>query len=162
MKYVPEQKLCGRYKRKWLEKERGEMRKVCETADLFAIGGGVYGIIEIAWRGYTHWTMAVLGGVLFLILGGLNRYFPEGIPLLVRGLAGGMLITAAEFAAGCILNLRLGLDIWDYSQMPLHLWGQICLPYSLLWWCLSMIAMVLHSIVCCYGWNERAIPMRIL
>ena len=30
------------------------MRKLCETADLFALGGGAYGLIEVLWRGYTH------------------------------------------------------------------------------------------------------------
>ena len=30
---------------------------------LFLTGAMVYGIIEILWRGRTHWTMAVLGGI---------------------------------------------------------------------------------------------------
>ena len=137
------------------------VRKICETADLFALGGGIYGMIEIAWRGYTHWTMTVLGGALFLILGTMNLYFPQRMPLAVRGMAGGALITASEFAAGCILNLKLGMGIWDYSQMPLQLLGQICLPYSLLWWGLSIIAMALHSVVRQYGWNEQMVSLRL-
>lgn len=30
-------------------------------------------LLETAWRGHTHWTMFVLGGFLFLILGELNE-----------------------------------------------------------------------------------------
>ena len=106
------------------------MRKFCQTVDLFAMGGGTYGLIEVLWRGYTHWSMALLGGVLFLLIGAGNRLLPEGTPLLIRGLAGAGVITAAEFAAGCILNLGLGLAVWDYSDMPFQLLGQICLTAS--------------------------------
>ena len=34
---------------------------------------------------------------------------------------GGGLITASELAAGCVLNLGLGLSIWDYSALPFQL-----------------------------------------
>ena len=78
------------------------MRKFCQTVDLFAMGGGTYGLIEVLWRGYTHWSMALLGGVLFLLIGAGNRLLPEGTPLLIRGLAGAGVITAAEFAAGSV------------------------------------------------------------
>ena len=53
------------------------MRKFCQTVDLFAMGGGTYGLIEVLWRGYTHWSMALLGGVLFLLIGAGNRLLPE-------------------------------------------------------------------------------------
>ena len=87
------------------------MRKLCETADLFALGGGAYGLIEVLWRGYTHWTMAALGGALFLLLGTLNNRLPQSTSLFTRGLLGGALITAAELTAGCVLNLGLGLAV---------------------------------------------------
>ena len=108
------------------------MRKFCQTVDLFAMGGGTYGLIEVLWRGYTHWSMALLGGVLFLLIGAGNRLLPEGTPLLIRGLAGAGVITAAEFAAGCILNLGLGLAVWDYSGHALSaFWGRsACLTAS--------------------------------
>lgn len=121
------------------------MKKLCETADLFALGGGAYGLIEVLWRGYTHWTMAALGGILFLGLGALNRALPENVSLLMRGLIGGCIITGAEFAAGCVLNLWLGLAIWDYSNLPLNFMGQICLPFSLLWVLLSVVVVVLDD-----------------
>ena len=41
---------------------------------LFLIGGLVYAWIEILWRGYTHWSMFVLGGICFIIMGLLNEY----------------------------------------------------------------------------------------
>lgn len=44
------------------------MRKLCKAAILASIGGAVYVCLELLFRGRSHWTMAVLGGVLFLII----------------------------------------------------------------------------------------------
>lgn len=104
---------------------------------LFLIGSIGYSLIELLWRGFTHWTMAVTGGICFSALYFLNcRY--ESAPLWRKCLNGSLLITAAELIVGCIVNLGLHWQVWDYSQMPLNLWGQICLPYSGLWFLLSM------------------------
>lgn len=138
------------------------MRKLCETADLFALGGGAYGLIEVLWRGYTHWTMVVLGGTLFLLLGVLNSRLPQNTSLLLRGLLGGILITATESAAGCVLNLGLGLAIWDYSSMPFQLLGQVCLPYSFLWVILAMVAALVYNSVHHLAWDGALFRCRLL
>jgi hypothetical protein len=130
------------------------MRKVWETVDLFALGGCAYGLLEVLWRGYTHWTMTALGGGLFVALGKLNRALPRKTPLLARCLLGGATVTGAEFATGCLVNLKLGMHVWDYSNMPLQIKGQVCLPYSLLWGALSMAAAEAYNFCCCLGWNE--------
>lgn len=124
-------------------------RKVLHHAEkalvLFLCGAGVYSGMEIIWRGHTHWTMAVLGGALFLVLGGLNEWLPWEMPLLAQGLLGALIVTAAEFCAGYVLNILLGLGIWDYSRLPLNLMGQICLPFSLIWWAVSIFGIVLDD-----------------
>jgi len=113
---------------------------------LFGTGGAVYCCLEILWRGHTHWTMFVLGGLLFLLLGELN----EGVlqwdtPLLLQSVLGAAIVTAAELCSGVILNIWLKLDVWDYSGLPFNLWGQICLPFSLLWIPVSAAAIVLDD-----------------
>ena len=112
---------------------------------LFLTGAMVYGIIEILWRGRTHWTMAVLGGICFVICGGVNEYLSWETPLLLQCLICAVLITAAELAAGMVLNVRMGLAIWDYSDLPFQYRGQICLGYSCLWYLLSMVAILLDD-----------------
>ena len=52
---------------------------------------------------------------------------------------------SSDLAAGILLNRWLGLGIWDYSNMPFNLWGQICLPFSVLWVFLAGIAVVLDD-----------------
>lgn len=121
------------------------MRKLCKAAILASIGGAVYVCLELLFRGRSHWTMAVLGGVIFLIIGSFNEILPWEMPLLLQAVLGAMVVTMAELAAGILLNRWLGLGIWDYSNMPFNLWGQICLPFSVLWVFLAGIAVVLDD-----------------
>ena len=56
--------------------------------------------------------------------------------LLYRCLAGCLIITCVEFITGIIVNRALGWGVWDYSDMPGNLLGQICITYSALWFLL--------------------------
>lgn len=121
------------------------MRKLCKAAILASIGGAVYVGLELLFRGRSHWTMAVLSGVLFVIIGLFNEILPWEMPLSLQAVLGSVVVTMAELAAGILLNRWLGLGIWDYSNMPLNLWGQICLPFSVLWVFLAGVAVVLDD-----------------
>lgn len=121
------------------------LKTVLKVAVLLIIGGLIYCGVEIAWRGHTHWTMGVVGGICFVLIGGINEWFPWTMPLYRQGLIGSGIVTAAELVAGLILNVWLGLGIWDYSTMPLNFMGQICLPFCLLWILLSVVAVVLDD-----------------
>lgn len=112
---------------------------------LFCYGGWIYYMIEILWRGHSHWTMYLLGGLCFAIIGILNEFTDKCIPLAKQALFGTIIVTVLEFATGCIVNLWLHWDVWDYSHIPLNLLGQICLPYMLLWIPLSVVAIVLDD-----------------
>lgn len=112
---------------------------------LFLCGGGLYALIELTWRGYTHWTMAVMGGILFLLIGGLNNWLPWDMSLILQGVIGALIVTGTELVAGLILNIWLSLGIWDYSQMPGNFLGQICPQFSLVWFCLSLVAVILDD-----------------
>ena len=99
---------------------------------LFVLGGAGYGLIEILWRGKTHWSMFLTGGLCFLAL---FRLFEkaENFSLRVKCLAGGGVITAFEFISGCIFNRLFKLKVWDYSDYRFNFKGQICVLYSFLW-----------------------------
>lgn len=126
-----------------------------KTLVLFAAGGATYALIEVLWRGYTHWTMAVLGGALFVLLGLANEVLPWDMPLPLQAVLGALVVTLAELAAGLVLNVWFGLGIWDYSRMPINLWGQICLPYTLLWVPLSAVAVVWDDWLRHWLWGEE-------
>lgn len=114
---------------------------------LGAIGSIIYMSLEILWRGYTHWTMGVLGGICFICLGLINELLSWKTPLVLQMLIGSTIITILEFITGCIVNLWLGWNIWDYSNLPLNLLGQICLPFSILWYFISAIGIVIDDYI---------------
>lgn len=121
------------------------MRKLLVHSILGILGGLLYLLIEIAWRGYTHWTMFLVGGICFVLIGLINEVFPWEMPLWQQMASACLLVTIVELIAGIVLNMWLGLGIWDYSQMPFNFMGQICLPYMGLWFLLSMPAIVLED-----------------
>lgn len=108
------------------------LQRAVELPFLLLFGGTLYYLAEVLWRGRSHWSMAVCGAVCFLFIYRLNQKYPR-VPAVLRALAGGLFITLQELLFGCLFNLALDMHVWDYSHVPLHLWGQICLPYSLLW-----------------------------
>lgn len=109
---------------------------------LFSFGGIAYILIELLWRGYSHSSMFILGGLCFVLLGLINKKFTRDIPLPIQILIGTFIITFLEFIFGCIFNLWLNLNIWDYSDMPYNIMGQICLQYMLLWLFLSPVCII--------------------
>lgn len=132
------------------------MRPAIKGLVLFLIGGATYALLEVIWRGYTHVTMFVLGGVLFIVLGALNENLLEwDTPLFIQGLIGAVVVTFAELISGIVLNLWLGMNVWSYSDIPFNFMGQICLPFSLLWVPVSMAAIVLDDYIRFWLFGER-------
>lgn len=117
---------------------------------LFYLGGMCYSALELLWRGFSHWSMFLLGGSCFLILGRLEKLRPR-LPLVPRGVAAAVVITALELGCGLLVNRRY--QVWDYRHLPLNYHGQICLPFSLLWVPLSLVAMLM------YQWTDRKIAI---
>lgn len=111
---------------------------------LGVIGGLAYMGIEILWRGHTHWSMGVLGGICFVLIGLLDE-IQDHPPLLLQMVQGAALVTALELITGLIVNRWLGWGVWDYSDMPLNLWGQVCLPFAAAWFFLSALAVWLEN-----------------
>ena len=112
---------------------------------LIGIGGLLYVLVELAFRGRSHWTMFCIGGLCFWLIGLINEVLPWEMPFWKQCIIGAVIVTVVEFLAGCIINLLLGWDVWDYSNMPFNVLGQICLPFSLLWILLSAVAIVLDD-----------------
>lgn len=104
---------------------------------IFLIGSAGYSYLEVLWRGYTHWTMALTGGLCFLIIYLLNGIFASE-SVLFRSLVGATVITAVEFIVGVTVNIILKWDVWDYSSLPFNFIGQICVRYSFLWFLLCV------------------------
>ncbi|MBP3413800.1 MAG: hypothetical protein J6L81_01195 [Clostridia bacterium] len=113
---------------------------------LFFSGGAIlYPCIELMWRGRTHWSMSVAGGLCTAIIHYANMKLKRK-PLAIKCCLGGMLITGVEFLTGCIVNLVLGLNVWDYSNTPLNILGQVCPLYTIFWILLSLPVIIASNI----------------
>lgn len=121
------------------------MKKFLQNVILFCVMGLIYFGIEILWRGHSHWTMIIVGGLCGISIGILNEFMSWDWSLLRQALYGTILITLIEFISGCILNLWLGLGIWDYSNLPFNILGQICVPFCFVWFFLSIVTIFLDD-----------------
>lgn len=110
---------------------------------IFLAGSCAYPTLEMLWRGRTHYSMALAGGVCLYLI---NKICCEKLAdrkIFLRCVAGSAIITGVEFGIGVIFNDILKMNVWDYSDMPLNIFGQVCLPYSVLWLALTVPAMAL-------------------
>jgi len=121
------------------------MRKIGENCLVFGIGGMGYVLIELLWRGYTHWTMLLLGGISFSAIYFIENTFRYS--LLIKSAAASLFITAAELVTGFIVNILLGWDVWDYSDVFLNIAGQICPLFSFFWFLLCVPAFKLCALL---------------
>ena len=131
------------------------MKKMYKYMTLLLIGGGLYVLVEPIWRGRSHWTMFVLGGLCFIGIGLINEIIPWDMPLWQQIIIGACIVTALEFLTGCIVNLWLGWAVWDYSMLPGNVFGQICPQFFLLWLPVALIAIVLDDWLRYWWWAEE-------
>lgn len=113
---------------------------------LFFIGGFLYGIVEMLFKGNTHISMIIAGGLSFILIGKLNEgsHNPSVLGMMVIS---SLIITGIEFITGVIVNLWLHLNVWDYSDLPYNFLGQICLLFSICWFFLSFVAIVVDDYI---------------
>ena len=123
----------------------GFAAELYRCAVIFLFGGFVYGAVEILYRGHTHPSMFVLGGICFLWVGGLDSIFRLRLSVPAQMMIGGAFITLSEFLFGVIFNIWLGMRVWDYSKFPLNIMGQVCPPFFAAWVLLSLPAIFLED-----------------
>lgn len=129
---------------------------------LFIIGGGMYSLIEILFRGYTHYSMFFVGGICFILIGFLDEVYTWDMSFISQMVISSIIITIVEFVSGCILNLWLGLNVWSYYHMPYNLLGQVCLLFTNLWFLLSAIGILLDDWLRYFLWHEEKPHYKIL
>ena len=113
------------------------MKKLLKLIFLFVFGASGYYCIELLWRGYSHWTMALCGGISLVVLCHIDKKM-TGKGIFKKCAAGCVAITSLEFIAGCIVNLILKMCVWDYSGVTGNVLGQICLPFMLIWFAMCI------------------------
>ena len=128
---------------------------------LFATGGLIYVLIELLWRGYSHWTMFLLGGLCFVIIGLINEFLPWTTYLWKQQFIAMGIVTILEYITGCIVNLQLGWHVWDYTNLPLNIQGQVCLLFCVLWFFLAIPAILVDDYLR-WKWYGECLPVYYL
>ena len=105
---------------------------------IFIIFGLMYVTIELLYRGHTHYSMFIVGGICGVLIGLINDNTPD-MPLLPQCVLGAVIITIIELLTGLFLNVYLGLNVWDYSNQPFNFMGQICPQFCIIWCILSIL-----------------------
>lgn len=131
------------------------MKQIIKYLFLGTIGGTLYLIIELLFRGYSFPSSFIMGFISFIFCGMINEILSWDTPLLLQALIGGTGITIIEFITGCIVNILLGFNEWDYSSLPLNILGQVCLLFSIIWCLLSSVAIVLDDYIRYFFFNEE-------
>lgn len=121
---------------------------------LLMVGGLAYYCIELLARGFSHWTMFLVGGICFILIGIINEITPK-MPMIQQMVLSAVIITAIEFISGCILNLWLGLEIWDYSENFGNILGQICPRHTIYWFLLSSVGIVVDDYIRYFLFGEE-------
>jgi uncharacterized membrane protein len=117
----------------------------------FIMGGLIYYGIEGFWRihsnhGWANITMFFIGGLCFVLVGSINTipsFYNSSMRL--QAMIGAFMVLIIEFISGIILNCILGLGIWNYSNTPFNILGQVCLLYGILWFLLMPFAIWLED-----------------
>ena len=121
------------------------MKKFSKYLFLFHFGGGTYTTVELLYRNETYIQMYILGGICFLVCGALNEFYKWEMPLVAQVLIGDFIVTLLEFITGMICNVWLGMNLWDYSDLPYNLFGQVTPQFALLWIPLVLLAIILDD-----------------
>lgn len=104
---------------------------------LFCFGALGYGAIELTFRGYTHWTMLVAGGLCLTLLQQISITLGHW-PFLAQCLTGALTITGVELVFGLVVNRALHWGVWDYSTQWGNVMGQICPQFTVYWFFLCI------------------------
>ena len=114
------------------------MKYIKKNVIFFSCGGVGYGLLEILWRGRTHWSMLLAGGICSVLFSQIAQRFRRRSRLYKAALCA-VGVTAVELVFGVVFNMILKMKVWDYSRVPLNFLGQICPLYTLLWGCLGFV-----------------------
>lgn len=132
--------------------------KIIKNLIMFYIGASSYVFIEVIYRGYSFLPMAVCGGLAILLLDKINNRISWDMDILFQGCIGSLLITLMEFIIGYGSLIGVFPQMWDYSNVILNYKGIICVPFSLIWILLSILAIMLADAINYYVFKEEPLP----
>lgn len=137
-------------------------KKLSEYLFLGALGGCIYYTLELTFRGFSHWSMFMLGGISMMFFAAQGMAVMWSDPLWLQVLRCTLFVAAGEFLTGMIVNKWMRWQVWDYSDQPFHLFGQICLPFTILFSGLCFLAIFVCGYLLYWMYGEKKPKYRML
>ena len=137
-------------------------KKILEYSFLWFLGGTLYYCFEMIFRGFSHVSMFILGGICMMFFAWQGRSECFSKPLWIQVLRCTIFVTACEFITGLIVNKWLKLSVWDYSDQPFHLFGQICLPFAIIFSGLCALGILLDGYLLHWIFKEEKPRFHVL
>lgn len=113
---------------------------------LWLLLGVAYSQLELFFRGFTYVQMTFIGGLCGALIGLLDAhpaYYNR--TMFQQCVLGTLIVLLIEYISGYLFNIKLGMDIWDYTCLPCNLRGQICLPTAVIWFFICPLAVWLDD-----------------
>lgn len=138
------------------------LKKVSEYGFLWLLGGSLYYSFEMLFRGFSHWSMFVLGGfcMAFFAFQGQAMHWRE--PMWIQVIRCTIFVTSGEFITGMLVNKWFKLEVWDYSDQPFQVLGQVCLPFAIIFSGLCAVGIVLCGYLLHWIFREEKPVFRVL
>ncbi len=138
------------------------LKRLSEYGFLWLLGGSFYYSFEILFRGFSHWSMFVLGGLcmVFFAFQGQAMHWRE--PMWIQVMRCTIFVTAGEFITGILVNKWFKLEVWDYSDQPFQVLGQVCLPFAVIFSGLCAVGIVLSGYLLHWIFREEKPVFRVL
>lgn len=142
------------------------MSKTIKNIILFILGFCMYISIEVCFRsilnhggnGFSNPICGIMGAICFLVCDKINNRISWDIDLFLQGIIGSSVVTALELIVGILDRFLLKFGMWDYSTMPLNFMGVICVPFSIAWVGLTIVAIFVADAINYYGFHEEPCP----
>ena len=124
------------------------VKRLSEYLFLGTLGGTLYYTFEVIFRGFSHWSMFLLGGLCLVFFAQVGWCV--------------IFVTACEFITGIFVNKIMGWAVWDYTDQPFQLMGQICLPFAIIFSGLCVLGIFLSSYLLHFLYGEEQPHFHIL
>ena len=131
------------------------MKRISEYLFLWALGGSIYYTFEMVFRGFSHWSMFVLGGICLVFCAQQGLWTGWSEPFWKQVLWCTIFVTACEFITGIIVNRWMHWEVWDYTDQFMHLFGQLCLPFTIIFSGLCAVGILVSGYLLHWLYGEK-------
>ena len=138
------------------------MKKLSEYLLLWALGGSFYYAFEVFFRGFSHWSMFVLGGFCLIFCDQQGIWTHWSAPLWKQVVWCVIFVVSGEFITGIIVNKIMHWNVWDYTGMPFQFMGQICLPFAVIFSGLCVAGIIMSGYLLHFLYGEETPHFHVL